>query len=288
MAAVTRDATIGFIGLGNLGQPMAIALMKDGWQLLVSDRKPAAEEACAAEGATVVSSNRQFSDCALVAIAVPDDAAVDEILLGSHGLFEVLPTASIVLIHSTIAPETAKRLAKVALEHGIELLDAPVSGGAQRALDGSLTMMIGGQADIVDRARQVLNTVAAHVVHVGPAGSGSATKLANQLMMFASLAGAYEAMELAAAYDVPEDAVLEAVRSSTGDSWITEHWEFFDETATAYDAADTPVSQRPWSKDLREVVAAAAERGLRMPVAELLAKYLSERVESHAHNRRQD
>ena len=98
-------------------------------------------------------------------------------------------------------------------------------------------------------------------------------------VMFANLAGAQEALDLAAAYDVPQDVVLDAVSSSTGESWITRNWGFFDDVAAAYDGSGTPVRDRPWSKDLWDVVAAARERDVRVPVAGLLAQYLADRVE---------
>jgi 3-hydroxyisobutyrate dehydrogenase len=128
----------------------------------------------------------------------------------------------------------------------------------------------------------VLDTVGSRVRHLGPAGAGAATKLANQLMMFASLAGTHEALELAAAHGVAPAEVLDAVGDSTGDSWVTRHWGFFDEVAAAYRRAGTPVSERPWSKDLWEVTAAARAADLRLPLAGLLAQTLADLVESHA------
>ena len=135
---------------------------------------------------------------------------------------------------------------------------------------------------MVERARPLLDAVGSEVRHVGPSGAGSATKLANQLMLFSALAGVHEALDLARAYDVEEAAVLGAVASGTGASWAASHWGFFDETARAYDAGGTPVRERPWSKDLWEVVAAARAADVELPVAGLLAQMLAQRVEAHA------
>jgi 3-hydroxyisobutyrate dehydrogenase len=276
---ITSETTrLGFVGLGNLGKPMVLALQRDGWSIAVHDRDPA--RASELEGVRVVDGPAQLADCGVIALAVPDDEAVSEIL---GELVPHLAAGSVVLIHSTILPGTAKRLAQQAERAGLGLLDVPVSGGAERALTGSLTVMAGGRADVLERVRPVLDSVAGEVIHAGPAGAGAAVKLANQLMMFAALAGVQEALELAGAYDVPERVVLDAVSTSTGESWITRNWGFFDDVAAAYDSAGTPVRDRPWSKDLWDIVAAARDRALPLPVAGLLAQHLAGKVEDHAH-----
>jgi hypothetical protein len=182
-----------------------------------------------------------------VALAVPDDEAVEGVLCGS-GLIGALADEAIVIVHSTILPATARRLAGVAEERAIGLLDAPVSGGAERALAGELTVMVGGEEAVLERARPVLEAVGSDVRHVGPSGAGSAVKLANQLMMLSALAGAHEALDLARAYDVDERVVLDAVATSTGDSWVARNWGFFDDVARAYDEGGTPVRERPGAR----------------------------------------
>jgi 3-hydroxyisobutyrate dehydrogenase len=273
---IDRSLPVAFVGLGNLGRPMVQTLLRDGWQVKVYDRDPARAEGldtdCAAAPA-------ELADCRLIALAVPDDDAVDGLV---SELAPLLAPDSVFVVHSTILPATAKRLAHQAESASLALLDVPVSGGAERALTGTLTVMAGGRADVLDRARPVLDSVAETVLHVGPAGAGAAVKLANQLMMFAALAGVQEALELAAAYDVPERTVLAAVSTSTGESWITRNWGFFDRVAAAYEAAGTAVRDRPWSKDLWDIVAAARDCDVQVPVGGLLAQQLAERVEAHA------
>jgi 3-hydroxyisobutyrate dehydrogenase-like beta-hydroxyacid dehydrogenase len=255
---------------------MAEALLRDGWTLSVLDRDP---DRAAGLDAQVARQASDLAKCQLVALAVPDDQAVSSIL---DELLPVLQAESVVLIHSTVLPGTARRLAESAEARGIQLLDVPVSGGAGRALAGTLTVMAGGRPEVLDRVRPVLDSVADEVIHAGPAGAGAAVKLANQLMMFATLAGVQEALDLALAYDVPEEVVLNAVSTSTGESWITRNWGFFDEVAAAYKTSGTPIRDRPWSKDLWDVVAAAREQDVRVPVAGLLAQHLAERVEARA------
>ena len=281
--AVDRSTPVGFVGLGNLGQGMALALVRDGWTMHVLDRSPEKAAACGREGARVVESPGDLAACGVVCLCVPDDAAVEAVLEGPGGLFDLgLAPGSIVVLHSTVLPATARRLFEAARERDVALLDAPVSGGADRALEGDLTIMVGGEAETLERVRPLLECLGSEVLHAGPAGAGEATKLANQLMMLAALAGTHEALDLAAAHGVRAESVLSAVRTSTGDCWVARNWGFFDRVATAYDEGGTPVRERPWSKDLWEVVAAARAAGVDVPVAGLLGQYVAGRVESHA------
>ncbi|MGH8868111.1 MAG: NAD(P)-dependent oxidoreductase [Actinomycetes bacterium] len=276
---VDRSSRVGFVGLGNLGEPMARTLLRAGWSLTVLDQARHKADRCAAEGAGVAESPRELHDCQVVALAVPDNAAVDDVLHGDEHLLDTLPSGATVVVHSTVLPDSLQRLAATAARRGVGVVDAPVSGGADRAATGDLTVMAGGAPEVVDAVRPLLDTVGSDVRHVGPPGAGAATKLANQLMMFAALAGTYEALDLAAAYGVEEADVLAAVDKSTGGSWVTRHWGFFDQVAQAYDEGGTLVRDRPWSKDLAEVVAAARAADVALPVAGLLAQYIAERVE---------
>ena len=284
--AIDRSTRVGFVGLGNLGQPMARTLLRAGWQLSVLDRRPERAEPCVREGARRVQSAHELADCGVVALVVPDDAAVEGVLEGPDGIpLSALGPGSVVVVHSTVLPTTAQRLAEAAAGHDVALIDAPVSGGDERALAGDLTVMVGGERETVERVRPVLDCVGSEVFHVGPAGAGEAAKLANQLMMLAALAGTHEALDLARQYGVDEQALLAAVAKGTGDCWVARNWGFFDRVAAAYDEGGTPVSQRPWSKDLWEVVAAARAADVQLPVAGLLAQYVAQRVESHAASR---
>ena len=285
MAASPESSRVGFAGLGNIGRPMAATLLRAGWSLTVLDTAVDKAKALEADGARVADSAADLADCDTLVLVVPDDAAVESILEGPDGWLRAGQAGGdgrTVVVHSTIMPETAARLAGVAAEHGVAFLDAPVSGGADRADAGDLTIMVGGDARALEDARPLLDTLGSTVLLVGPAGAGAATKLANQLMMLSALAGAMEALELAAAHGVSQDKVLESVATSTGDSWVTRNWGFFDRIAAAYDAGGTPPRERPWSKDLFEVVAAARAVDLRVPVAGLLAQTLADRVEAHA------
>ncbi|MGH3368055.1 MAG: NAD(P)-dependent oxidoreductase [Nocardioidaceae bacterium] len=273
---------VGFIGLGNLGLPMAQTLLRAGWSVSAYDTDAGRVEECARSGATAAASPSEAIGDGLVALAVPDDDAVTTLLSGSDGLFRALRPGSVVVVHSTVLPRTALALSESGRENGVGVLDAPVSGGPARAADGDLTVMVGGDVESVRRAEPLLRAVGSDVMHVGSSGAGAAVKLANQLMLFSTLAGAHEALKLAAAYDVPEDEVLRVARTSLGDSWVVRNWGFFDEMAAAYDRVGTPVAERSWSKDLWDIVATARDTGVRLPVAGLLAQHVTDVVEAHA------
>jgi 3-hydroxyisobutyrate dehydrogenase len=273
------STSLGLVGLGNLGLPLATTLVRAGWDLAVQDVHPERAEPLAALGATVAADVGVLVDRDVLVLVVPDDVAVEQVLetylaAGRRG--------RAVIVHSTVLPQTARRLADVAAGCGVDLVDAPVSGGAERAGNGTLTVMAGGEAAALRRLRPVLDTIGDPVLHVGPAGAGAAAKLANQLTMFANLAGVYEAIDFATAHGVATDALLTALETSLGDSWIARNVDFWDRTAAAYDRSGTPVRDRPWSKDLAEVVLAARAAGVAVPLAGWLAQTVSARVEAHA------
>ncbi|MHA6631926.1 NAD(P)-dependent oxidoreductase [Pseudonocardia sichuanensis] len=271
--------SVGLVGLGNLGLPLATALVRAGWDLAVLDAHPERAEPVVALGATAVPDVAALADRDVLVLAVPDDAAVEEVLQGYLALDR---PGRAVVVHSTVLPQTATRLAEVAAAHGVALIDAPVSGGAERAEKGTLTVMVGAEPAVLERVRPLLDAVGDPVLHVGPVGAGAAAKLANQLTMFANLAGVYEAIDFAAAHGVATDALLTALETSLGDSWIARNLGFWDRTAAAYDESGTPVAARPWSKDLAEVVQAARAAEVPVPLAGWLAQTLAGRVEAHA------
>lgn len=272
---------IGFVGLGNLGEPMARSLLRDGWPVAVYDVRREAADRLAAYGAEVVDSPDGLRHCEVVGVAVPDDEAVLQVLVES-GLLDNLSAEAVVLIHSTVLPATMRQLADEADARGVVVLDAPVSGGASRAETGELTIMVGGSKEGLDRAESVLSTLASDVMHVGPSGAGAAVKLANQLVMFASLAGAYEGLEFAQRHGASVEATLQALSTSTGDTWVTRNWGFFESLVHTYDSAGVPVRYRPYSKDLWDLVQAARSAELTLPVTGLLAQVITDMVERSA------
>ncbi|MFC7404199.1 NAD(P)-dependent oxidoreductase [Georgenia alba] len=281
--ATGRTGAVGLAGLGNLGAPVARRIAATGWDLTVFDRVP--ERAGDVPGAAAATSLDDVLDRDVLVLVVPDDRAVESLLLGPDGYLARAAGAArprTVVVHSTILPATAQQLARHAAEAGVGFLDAPVSGGSERAENGSLTVFLGAEPDHVEPVRTLLGDVAASVEHVGAPGAGAAVKLANQLMLFAALGGVHEGLALAARFGVEEADLLRCVGTSTGASWSTDNWGFFDETARSYNRNGTPVRDRPWGKDLLEVLEAARSVDLAMPVAATASQTVARYVEDHA------
>lgn len=269
---------IGFIGLGDIGMPMARRLHSDGHRVKGMDLSSQRSDALLAHGVPTVDSVGDLKDSEVLCLAVSDDWAVREVLETS-GLLKSLSSGSTVLIHSTVLPETVSDLETFAVDLGLRVHDAPVSGGAARALEGTLTLMVGGNP--TEAASSVLDSLGETVL-AGPVGAGAALKLANQLSMLAALQAMHEGLDLTQHYGVDLEVVLSTLQSSTGDSWVARNWGFFPELVATYDSAGTPVKYRPWSKDLWDVVAAARRAEVRVPLAGLLAQVLPEEVERRA------
>jgi len=206
---------IGFIGLGNIGAPMARRLLDRPDELVVLDVAAAATAPFAAEGATVAATPAELAARArVISIVVRDEAQVAEVLDGPDGLLAGAAAGTVVAVHSTISAEGAVALADRAAAAGVDLVDAPISGGAMGAHEGTLAVMVGGSDDAVERARPVLERYASLVVHCGPVGQGTRMKIARNLITFASFAAVGEAQRLAQAAGLDVAALGDVVRHS--------------------------------------------------------------------------
>ncbi len=195
MSGSTR---VGFVGLGNIGKPMALRLAAhDAIELSVFDVAAAPLAELEAAGATVAASVAELVTRAdVVCVMVRDDDQVRGVL---DEILETADDGRTVVIHSTVAPETPGRLADVAAAHGVRVVDAPVSGGAMGASAGTLAIMVGGSEEAFAAAQPALRAMGSHVVHVGPVGAGTRFKLARNLMHFVAFTAATEAQRLAEA-----------------------------------------------------------------------------------------
>lgn len=206
---------IGFIGLGNIGAPMARRLLDRPDELVVLDVAAAATAPFAAEGATVAATPAELAARArVISIVVRDEAQVADVLDGPDGLLAAATAGTVVAVHSTISAEGAVALAERASAAGVDLVDAPISGGAMGAHEGTLVVMVGGSDDAVERARPVLERYASLVVHCGPVGQGTRMKIARNLITFASFAAVGEAQRLAQAAGLDVAALGDVVRHS--------------------------------------------------------------------------
>ena len=207
--------TFGFIGLGNIGAPMARRLLDAPEGLVVMDVAAAATEPFAAAGATVAATPAELAEQAtVISIVVQNESQVRDVLVGPDGILATAAPGTVVAVHSTISAEGAVALAELAAGAGVDLVDAPISGGAMGAHDGTLAVMVGGDAAAVDRARPLLERYATLVVHCGDVGQGTRMKIARNLVTFASYVATQEASRLAEAAGLDVARLGDVVRHS--------------------------------------------------------------------------
>lgn len=202
---------IGFIGLGIMGKPMAMHLVNAGYPLTVLHSNKAAGELVAA-GARAADSPKQVAAHSDVVITMlPDSPDVEQVVLGNDGVLEGLRAGGLVIDMSTVAPNTARKLAVAARAQGADALDAPVSGGEVGAKNATLTIMVGGSPTAFERAKPILEKMGKSITHVGDVGAGQITKAANQIIVGVTIAAVSEALLLAAKAGVDPVKVREAL-----------------------------------------------------------------------------
>lgn len=208
-------STVGFIGLGNIGAPMARRLLDHPGGLVVFDVRPEACEPYVAKGATAATTPAQVAAAAqVVCVMVQNEDQVRTVLSGPDGILSTASAGTVVAVHSTISAQGAAALAATAAAHGVDLIDAPVSGGAMGAHEGTLAFMIGGSDQAVERSREVLERMGSLVVHFGPVGAGTNAKIARNLISFAGFAVVGEAQRLAEAAGLDLVRLGDVVRHS--------------------------------------------------------------------------
>jgi 2-hydroxy-3-oxopropionate reductase len=219
------SATIGFIGLGLMGKPMALNLRKKGFELLVHNRSRPAVDALVEAGARRAESPADVARAARVIITMlPDGPDVEKVLDGANGVFGAMQAGTVVVDSSTIAPPIARRLASRARELGGALLDAPVSGGEIGAIDGTLTFMVGGDATALESVRDILGAMGKpeRIVHVGESGAGQICKICNQIVLGGTMSVVAEAIALSRKAGVDPMKVRAALMGGFAQSRVLE------------------------------------------------------------------
>ena len=221
MIMVPSGKPLGFIGLGVMGRPMAMNLLKAGHSLMVYDIRPDAMHALEEAGATTgLSPDRIGQRCRLIFTMLPDSPQVEEVIGGSEGILQSAVPGTLIVDMSSIAPGTAVRLSEMAALKGVRMLDAPVSGGEPKAVDGTLSIMVGGDEADFRLAEPFLLEMGSSVQHMGKIGSGNITKLANQIMVAIHLAAMSEAMVFAEKAGVDAEKVFHAIRGGLAGSQV--------------------------------------------------------------------
>ncbi len=271
-------ADIGFIGLGNMGGPMAANLAKAGYAVTAFDISAEALESAREAGcSTAASVAEAAAGREVVVTMLPAGAEVSEVYRGEGGVLSAAAPGTLFIDCSTIDVDTARAVAATAADGGWALLDAPVSGGVAGAAAGTLTFMVGGEAEAVERGRTVLGDMGKAVIHAGSSGAGQTAKVCNNLILAVSMIGVCEAFGMADRLGLERQTLFEIVSKATGQCWAL----------TSYCPVPGPVPNAPSNrdyapgftaqmmlKDLRLAQAAAASAGAASPLgAEAAALY---------------
>lgn len=214
---------VGFIGLGIMGKPMSKNLLKAGYEIVVSDHNSEAADELVALGAQKVSSPKKIAElCDVVITMLPNSPQVKTVALGENGIIEGARPGSVFIDMSSISPLASREIHDALKQKGIDMLDAPVSGGEPKAIDGTLSVMVGGDKAIFDKYQPLLKAMAGSVVHTGDIGAGNVTKLANQIIVAVNIAAMSEALTLATKAGVNPDLVFQAIRGGLAGSTVLE------------------------------------------------------------------
>ncbi len=212
---------VGFIGLGIMGKPMSKNLLKAGYSLVVSDRNPEAIADVIAAGAETATTPKAIAEqCDVIITMLPNSPHVKEVALGENGIIEGAKPGTVVIDMSSIAPLASREISEALRAKGVEMLDAPVSGGEPKAIDGTLSVMVGGDKAIFDKYYDLMKAMAGSVVHTGDIGAGNVTKLANQVIVALNIAAMSEALTLATKAGVNPDLVYQAIRGGLAGSTV--------------------------------------------------------------------
>jgi 2-hydroxy-3-oxopropionate reductase len=262
---------IGFVGLGIMGRPMARNLLKAGYDLTVYDIVAEAVEEVASDGATPASSSSEVAAATdKIITMLPDSADSEKAILGPNGVLEGTSAGKTIIDMSSIAPLVSQRIAAECASKGVEMLDAPVSGGEPGAINATLAIMVGGKQKIFDQNFDLLKVMGSNVVLTGDVGAGGVTKLANQIIVAANIEALAEAFVLATKAGVDPEKVFHAIRGGLAGSNVME--------------AKGPMMLsrnfragfriRLHQKDLRNVLQTGQELNVPLPVTALLQQML--------------
>lgn len=211
---------IGFIGLGIMGRPMAKNLVKAGYEVLVSSRNQASVKEVADHGAAASSTEEIAKECDVVITMLPNSPEVKEVMLGETGAVRYMREGQIYIDASSISPIASKEIAEELARVGVEMLDAPVSGGEPKAIDGTLSFMVGGKEEVFEKCRPILLAMGSSAVRCGDVGAGNTTKLANQIIVACNIQALAEALTLAQKAGVSPEVVFSAIKGGLAGSTV--------------------------------------------------------------------
>ncbi len=262
---------VGFIGLGIMGKPMARNLMQIGHELVVYNRSREKADELAEEGAVVAGSPREVAEQSDVVVTMlPDSPEVREVVAGEDGVFEGIGEGSLLVDMSTISPVVTKELAAEAGKKGVGILDAPVSGGEPGAVEGTLSIMVGGGEEDFERAKPIFDVLGETVVHVGEAGAGQVAKACNQIVVALVIEAVSEALVLGSKAGVNPAKIIDVLSGGLAGNKVMEaKRDFFLE----HDF-DPGFRVELHHKDLGIALAASREYGVALPITAIVSQML--------------
>ena len=213
---------IGFIGLGQMGKPMAMNMHKPGVALTVYDVRTEAYPEFAAKGIATAASFAELVDCEIIFLSLPDTHIVEKVLLGQCGLLDLLKPGTIVCDLSTIDYMASTRIAQSCENKGVDFMDAPVTGMEARAIDGTLTVICGGKAEVYDRLLPYLNMIGTNILHMGKHGCGQLTKAINNILFDINIAAVAEILPMAVKLGLDPEKIGSVINSGSGRSYASE------------------------------------------------------------------
>ncbi|MBI3302634.1 MAG: NAD(P)-dependent oxidoreductase [Deltaproteobacteria bacterium] len=268
---------VGFIGLGNIGKPMAINVARAGFDLMVYDLREEPLKELAALGAKVARSASEVgAHGEIIELVVVDDAQVEAVTLGEGGTLNGAKPGTVIAIHSTVHPKTVRKIAEFAKTKGVAVIDAEVSGGERGAQAQTLCYMVGGDKALFEKCRPVFATSGANIFHLGELGAGAVAKLAHNLIVYVNMLAASEGMRLAEKAGLDLKALQDVVHVSAGQSRVADNWLQQRKLKDTYTTGAQGLMQLI-HKDLRLALELGHDLGLPLPGA-ALTQQLIDRV----------
>jgi 3-hydroxyisobutyrate dehydrogenase-like beta-hydroxyacid dehydrogenase len=265
---------VGFIGLGNIGKPMAINVLKAGFDLMVYDLRQEPMQVLTALGAKAGrSANEIGAHAEIIELVVVDDAQVEAVILGEGGVLNGARPGSVIAVHSTVHPRTVRKLAESAKAKGVSLIDAQVSGGERGAYAKSLCYMVGGDKAAFEKCQPVFATSGANIFHLGGLGTGAIAKLAHNLIVYVNMMAASEGMRLAEMAGVDLKAMEQVVHAGAAQSRVADHWSQQRKLKDTYTSGPQGLMQLIY-KDLRLALELGHDLALPLPGAALTQQLL--------------
>lgn len=270
---------IAFIGLGNMGRPMALRLVKAGYVVRAFDLNPEAiGHLVEAGGIGAESAMDAVVDAEVVISMLPEDRHVNDLYLDKTALMDAVNPNTILIDCSTISPKTSRNLAQIASSKGLDMIDAPVSGGTSGAEQGTLAFMVGGGKDIFDRCRPLLSEMGKSITHVGGHGSGQSVKICNNMLAAVLMVGTAEALSFGVKSGLDPAVLSDVISQSSGQNFMISNWNPWpklDPLVPSSNGFDGGFQLQLMLKDLNLATASAAESQASVPVASVTKSLLA-------------